>query len=97
MGVAIGQHDPAHGIPLGRREVQRASEPSRITEERPTTAESPFLRRPDMLARLEALLDAHDAEQAAPMWPSVNHFPVLVDKHGEQPYEDGDEYIYWPN
>ena len=46
---------------------------------------------------LEALLDAHNAEQADPLWPSVTQSPQLIDKHGGQPYEEGDEYIYWPN
>jgi uncharacterized sulfatase len=49
------------------------------------------------LEELEALLDAHNSEQAEPMWPSVMNGPQLVDKHGGQPYEEGDEYIYWPN
>ena len=53
--------------------------------------------RPDKLAELTALLDAHNAEQADPMWPSVMNSPQLIDKHGGQPYQPGDEYIYWPN
>jgi arylsulfatase A-like enzyme len=53
--------------------------------------------RPDKVAELEALLDAHNAEQAEPLWPSVLDGPQLIDKHGGQPYEEGDEYIYWPN
>ena len=27
----------------------------------------------------------------------IRRFTILIDKHGEQPYEQGDEYIYWPN
>jgi len=46
---------------------------------------------------LEALLDAHNAEQAEPLWPSITQSPQLIDKHDGQPYEPGDEYIYWPN
>jgi uncharacterized sulfatase len=49
------------------------------------------------LEQLNGLLDAHNAEQAEPMWPTVWNSPHLIDKHGGQPYEDGDEYIYWPN
>jgi uncharacterized sulfatase len=49
------------------------------------------------VAQLEALLDAHNAEQAQPLWPSVLEAPQLVDKHGGQPYEPGDTYVYWPN
>jgi arylsulfatase A-like enzyme len=52
---------------------------------------------PERVVELEALLDAHNAEQAEPLWPSVIASPQLIDKHGGQPYEDGDEYIYWPN
>ncbi len=52
---------------------------------------------PERLETLEALLDAHNAEQAEPLWPSVMQSPQLIDKHGGQPYEPGDEYIYWPN
>jgi uncharacterized sulfatase len=53
--------------------------------------------QPARVAALELLLDQHNAEQAEPMWPSVFQGPQLIDKHGGQPYEEGDEYIYWPN
>ena len=46
---------------------------------------------------LEALLDAWDGEQAAPLWPSVAETPILVDKTNDMQYVPGDEYIYWPN
>ena len=52
---------------------------------------------PERLAQLEALLDAHNAEQAKPSRPSVVNSPQLIDKHHLLPYEEGDEYIYWPN
>ena len=52
---------------------------------------------PDKVAELEALLSAHNAEQAEPLWPSSFDAPQLIDKHGGQPYAEGDEYIYWPN
>lgn len=54
-------------------------------------------QNPQQLATLEALLAAHNAEQADPLWPSVLNAPQLIDKHGGQAYEEGDEYIYWPN
>ncbi|MBD3647360.1 MAG: sulfatase-like hydrolase/transferase [Pseudomonadales bacterium] len=52
---------------------------------------------PGKVAELQALLDAHNAEQAEPLWPSVLNAPQLIDKHGGQEYKEGDEYIYWPN
>lgn len=53
---------------------------------------------PEKLAELEVLVaTAHNAELTDPLWPSVLNGPQQIDKHGEQPYEQGDEYIYWPN
>ena len=62
------------------------------TEQRNLAAEFP-----QKVAALEALLAAHNAEQAAPLWPSVIQSPQLIDKTGIEPYAEGDEYIYWPN
>ena len=52
---------------------------------------------PEKVAELEAILDAHNEEQAKPLWPSTMSSPQLIDKHGGQAYEEGDEYIYFPN
>jgi len=43
------------------------------------------------------LLAAHNAEQVEPLWPSVLQGPQRIDKTGGQPYDKGDEYLYWPN
>lgn len=52
---------------------------------------------PERVAALRALLDAHNAQQAAPLWPSIVEMPVNVDTPlGRPPHEDG-EYVYWPN
>ncbi len=52
---------------------------------------------PDKVAELEALLDAHNAEQAEPRWPSVTEVPIIIDRTGPEPYVEGEEYLYWPN
>ena len=62
------------------------------TEQRNLAAEFP-----QKVAALEALLAAHNAEQAAPLWPSVIQSPQRIDKTGIEPYAEDDEYIYWPN
>jgi len=49
------------------------------------------------VAELVALLDTHNAAQIEPMWPSVWESAQAIDKHGGQPLEEGDEYIFWPN
>ena len=54
-------------------------------------------QQPAKVAELEALLNVHNAGQAAPLWPSVVQQAQLIDKPGGVAYEQGDEYIYWPN
>jgi uncharacterized sulfatase len=63
----------------------------------PTEQHNLAAQFPQRVAALEALLAAHNAEQAEPMWPSVLQSPQRIDKTGIEPYAEDDEYIYWPN
>jgi arylsulfatase A-like enzyme len=63
----------------------------------PTEQKNLASTEPDKLTELEGLLAAHNAEQAEPLWPSIMDGPQLIDKHSGQEYQEGDEYIYWPN
>jgi uncharacterized sulfatase len=63
----------------------------------PTEQQNLAARYPERVAALEALLAAHNAEQVEPLWPSVIQSPQRIDKTGAAPYEEADEYIYWPN
>ena len=49
------------------------------------------------VVELQALLDAHNAEQVEPLWPSVLEDYVPIDKTDEDELLPTDEYIYWPN
>ena len=51
----------------------------------------------EKVAELETLLAAHNAEQVEPLWPSVFNSPQLIDKTSNEPFEEGDEFVYWPN
>jgi arylsulfatase A-like enzyme len=51
----------------------------------------------DKVAALETLLAEHNAEQAPSAWPSTTNSPQRIDKHGGEPFEGTDEYIYFPN
>ena len=53
--------------------------------------------RPDKLAELQAALAAHNADQAAPAWPSRVTMAINIDKDLRSPDEPEDEYIYWSN
>lgn len=53
--------------------------------------------RVDKLQELTALLDAHQASARKPLYPYVVELPVAIDKTLAEYFEEGDEYIYWPN
>ena len=63
----------------------------------PTEQHNVAEAHPERVAQLQALLAAHNARQAEPMWPAVFDAPQLVDKTVNEPYVEGDEYLYWPN
>ncbi|MFH2130047.1 MAG: sulfatase [bacterium] len=65
--------------------------------EDPTEQNNIASQHPEKIAELQTLLQAHNAEQAEPLWDSVIEGPVRIDKTQEEPWEEGDEYIYWPN
>lgn len=52
---------------------------------------------PEKLAELMALLDAHQMGAREPLYPSAVEAVVTLDKTLAERFEDGDEYIYWPN
>ena len=53
--------------------------------------------RPDKVDELRGLLEEHHRTARPPLYPSVAEMAIAVDKDLSQPFEDGDEYIYWPN
>ncbi len=52
---------------------------------------------PEVLARLRAALERHNAEQMPSRWPSQGSFAVNLDKDLSIPDAPDDEYIYWSN
>ena len=63
----------------------------------PTEQTNLAASRPEIVARLRAELQAHDAGQMAPMWPALVEAPVGVDRTGEEPIRHGDTYVTWSN
>jgi len=66
-------------------------------EEDPTEQNNVLADYPEKVQLLDDLLDQHNLEQVESLWPSVANVPMLIDKHTGEEYEEGDEYIYWPN
>ncbi|WP_417476843.1 sulfatase-like hydrolase/transferase [Maricaulis sp.] len=52
---------------------------------------------PDRLAAMTAALNAIDAVQADPIWPSLVAPPVYIDRHILEPRSVDDEYVHWAN
>jgi arylsulfatase A-like enzyme len=52
---------------------------------------------PARVAELTALLDAHDATQSPPLWPSLLEGPIRIDPPLNAPAAPDDEYVYWAN
>jgi len=52
---------------------------------------------PDKLAEMKALLDKVNAEQAKPLWPSLQEGAIAIDHPLDFPEKPDDEYIYWSN
>ena len=53
--------------------------------------------RLDVVAQLERLLKEHNADSVGPLYAPAMDSAILVDKTVDQPFFDGDEYVYTPN
>ncbi len=63
----------------------------------PTEQVNLSVERPEKLAELTALLDAHHADAVPSLYTHKIESPIAIDKTPLQGVEDGDEYIIWPN
>ena len=55
-------------------------------------------QRPQVVAQMQALLAAHQAEMVPPLWDSAAAMPINVDKHLREPMDPAtDTYVYWSN
>ncbi len=65
--------------------------------EDPTEQHNLAAARPDKVAELMALLDAHAATARAPLYRAEIEAPVMIDKDLSLPFEPGDEWVSVPN
>jgi arylsulfatase A-like enzyme len=65
--------------------------------EDPTEQNNIAAKYPEKVAELQALLEAHNAEQVESLWDTVAEGPFKIDKTGADPWAEGDENVYWPN
>jgi uncharacterized sulfatase len=88
-------------VRAGPWKLQRAERPARTwlfnLDADPTEQHDLTATHPAKIAELGALLDAHNAEQAEPLWPALAELPVLIDRTAADPQDPVDEYVYVPN
>lgn len=53
--------------------------------------------RPDKVAELRALIDAHHADAVPPLYPHQLESPIAIDFTIDQTMAPGAEYVIWPN
>ena len=67
-----------------------------LTED-PTEQNNLAASEPEKLAELQALIDAHWKDAREPLYPYTIESPIKIDHTIDQPYAEGEEYVYWPN
>jgi uncharacterized sulfatase len=81
--------------------MQRGDQPQNIRlfhlAQDPTEQNDVAAAHPKKIAELTALLDAHNAQQMSPRWPSVALMPIWIDKTPVDDVTLEDDYILWPN
>jgi len=54
-------------------------------------------QQPDVVAKLTAMLQEHQAGRTPVLYPYVAEIPVAIDKTLAEPVTPSDETVYWPN
>lgn len=82
--------------------MQRAQRPNKVwlfdLANDPTEQHNVAADHPEKAAVLHRMLDAHNAEQAEPIWPALLESPIFIDRNSREKRDPArHEYVYWPN
>ena len=85
----------------GGWKMQRADRPDKVRLHHllndPTEHHNVAEENPDQVAKMLAMLDEHNATQVESRWPAMIEGVIPIDRTSSDAYEEGEEYIYWPN
>jgi arylsulfatase A-like enzyme len=88
-------------VRAGDWKLQRSERPPKVwlfdLAHDPTEQHDLSQAEPARVAELTALLDAHDATQSPPLWPSLVEGVIRIDPPLGAPTSPDDEYVYWAN
>jgi arylsulfatase A-like enzyme len=99
--VLFWRSGPYRAVRQGDWKLQVAENPSRVwlfnLRDDPTEQHDLSAQEPERVAALRALIEAHNANMPAPLWPALLEGPVRIDVPLNTPWRDDQEYIYWSN
>jgi arylsulfatase A-like enzyme len=92
---------PYRAVRLGDWKLQVSERPPRAwlfdLAADPTERTNLADAQPERVAELAGLLEAHEARQRAPLWPSLIEAAIRIDPPLGVPHRPDDEYVYWAN
>ncbi len=92
---------PYRAVHAGDWKLQVSETPERVwlfnLREDPTEQHDLSAAHPERVTELRALIEAHNAEMPAPIWPALLEGPVRIDVPLNAPWRADQEYIYWAN
>jgi arylsulfatase A-like enzyme len=85
----------------GDWKLQVSARPDRVwlfnLADDPTEQNDLSQAEPERVARMRAMIEAHESQMPAPMWPALIEGPVRIDVPLTTPWSSDQEYIYWSN
>jgi arylsulfatase A-like enzyme len=99
--VLFWRSGPYRAVRAGDWKLQVSETPDRVwlfnLRDDPTEQHDLSAQQPERVAALRALIEAHNAEMPAPLWPALLEGPVRIDVPLNTPWSEDQEYIYWSN
>lgn len=99
--VLFWRSGPYRVVRAGDWKLQVSERPDRVwlfnLRDDPTERRDLSAQEPQRVAALRAMIEAHNADMAPPLWPALLEGPVRIDVPLNAPWTEEQEYIYWSN
>jgi|CXWL01.1.fsa_nt_gi arylsulfatase A-like enzyme len=99
--VLFWRSGPYRAVRAGDWKLQVSERPDRTwlfnLRDDPTEQHDLSASQPERVAELRAMIEAHNAGMAPPLWLSLLEGPVRIDVPLNTPWREDQEYVYWSN